>query len=622
MPNKLFSEFPPVSTKQWEEVIKKDLKGADYDKKLIWKTEEGIDVRPYYRAEDLQKIKHMECYPGVFPFVRGTKSTNNWLIRQTYSIKDSYSKVNALALDGISKGVESIAFSIDGNKPINEDEMARLLRGINLERYEINFIGCKKATTDILSSFIKHAESTKANPLKVKASFDLDPMRVLMESGNFCCDEFPQTLKKCLDISENWPQIKVIGVNGFTFNSAGSTLVQELGFSLSIGSEYLNILTSLGFSADLIALKMRFTLSVGPNYFLEIAKLRAIKVLWANIVEQYGAQFEYSKKISIHAVTSKWNMTIYDPYVNMLRGTTEAMSAALSGVSAIEVLPFDIIYNDQSEFSNRIAKNVQVILKEESHFDKVTDPASGSYYVESLTDSFIKNGWDLFLKVEDEGGFEKAFKSGSIRNQINQSAERKDKKIANRKEVLLGTNQFPNFKELIDSKVTPEMLSPDFYKVEGCREKITEPLKIYRGAQSFEALRFATENHGKKPKVFMLTFGNLAMCRARAQFSSNFFGVAGFDIIDNNRFSNIDAGVDKAILSGAEIVVACSSDEEYKETPQIREMLPSNTILVIAGDPEFKDELIAKGIDKFINVKSNVLETLKEYQKLLGIKSV
>lgn len=616
MAEKLFAEFPPVSTQQWEEVINKDLKGADYEKKLVWKTQEGFSVRPYYRAEDLKGLAHIGSEPGAFPFVRGTKCDNQWLIRQDYCACD-LSEANASAKDGIMKGAESVGFIIDAGKHLTEGDIRILLDGIDVEKTEINFKGCCCKSTDVLKNFISYIKSKGASPDKVSASFDFDPLKTLTVAGK-SCDDYGKLLKECVDMVSDYPGIRVIGVYAYAFNDAGSTISQELAYGLSMGSQYMDALTDLGLSADEIACRMKFTFSVGSNYFMEIAKFRAARLLWANIAKAYGIRDDNSGKIRIHAVTSSWNQAVYDPYVNMLRNTTEAMSAAIAGVDSLEVLPFDHAYKKPGEFSNRMSRNLQSILKEESHFDKVTDPAAGSYYIENLTASIIKSAWALFIEAENNGGYVESFKKGLVQGHVKESAAKRDKNIATRRESILGVNQFPNFNETAGEEVTKQVVSPEIRTAEGA---VAEPLMKYRGAQAFEEMRLATDRSGKSPKVFMLTFGNLAMCRARAQFSSNFFAVAGIRVIDNNKFSTIEEGVKAAIASGAEIVVACSSDEEYAEAvPRIAELLGGKAILVVAGDPECRPGLEARGIKNFISVRSNVLETLKMYQAELGIK--
>ena len=304
----------------------------------------------------------------------------------------------------------------------------------------------------------------------------------------------------------------------------------------------------------------------------------------------------------------------------MLRGTTEAMSAAIAGVDSLEVLPFDYAFRAPGEFSNRIARNTQILLKEECHFDKVVDPSAGSYFIENLTESIADTAWKLFNEVEKMGGYIEAFKAGFVQNAIKETADKRDKNIATRRETILGTNQYPNFTEKIDADVTAEVVTrKPAPEVSGAM--VGAPLEKYRGAQAFEAMRYTTDKSGKQPVAFMVTYGNLAMCRARAQFACNFFAVAGFKVVDNNRFATVEEGVKAALEAKADIIVACSSDEEYAEgAPQIAALAGDKAIVVVAGEPACKEELVAKGITNFISVKSNVLETLKDYQTKLGIK--
>lgn len=620
MAEKLFAEFPPVSTEQWEEVIIKDLKGADYEKKLVWKTQEGFSVRPYYRAENLAGIKHMGIAPGCFPYVRGTKENNDWLIRQDYCAWGSYAEANAQAVDGLKKGVNAVGFCIDGKKAIGEADMKTLLKGIDLAKTEVNFTGCCCATAEIVKSFLAVAKSQGVTGEALKASFDFDPLRVLNQTGSFCNEKSMDTLKEIIEIVKEYPRVRVIGVEAYSFNDAGSNISQELGFGLAMGSEYINKLKELGLSADDAARRIKFTFAVGSTYFMEIAKFRAARLLWANIVKAYGSERECCQKMKIHAVTSEWNQTVYDPYVNLLRGTTEAMSASIAGVDSLEVLPFDYTFRAPGEFSNRIARNVQSILKEESHFDKVVDPSAGSYFIENLTQSISETAWGLFTKVEEMGGYVAAFKAGFIQTAIKETSARRDKNFETRRETILGTNQFPNFTEKLEKEVTAEVVTRKPAPA-ASGNMIGQPLEKYRGAQPFEALRYATEKSGKQPVAYMVTYGNLAMCRARAQFACNFFAVAGFKVVDNNRFASPEEGVKAALEAKADIIVACSSDEEYAEAvPAIATLVGNKAIVVVAGEPECKEALVAKGIENFISVKSNVLETLKGYQAKLGIK--
>ena len=615
MAEKLFTEFPPVPKQTWEEAITKDLKGADYQKKLVWKTMEGFSVQPYYRAEDLKDLKTLNSEAGQFPFIRGTKTNNTWLIRQDYLVMGNFKKANALALDGMMKGVTAVGYDLTETLKVSKDELRTLLKGFSFKAVEINFKGCKDLS--LLRNFIAIVKEEGVKPADVRASFDYDPLKEMNLVGRYAKSAAVKQLREAIELSIEYPNISVIGIYAYLFNNAGSTITQELAYGMSMGSEYLNLLQEAGGKIDEFAPKMKFTFSISGNYFMEIAKFRAARLLWANIVKAYGAKKDNSCKIKVHAVTSAWNQTVYDPYVNMLRDTTEAMSGAIAGVDSMEVLPFDHAYKKAGEFSNRMARNIQSLLLDESHFDKVVDPSAGSYYIEELTQSVAQASWELFKKVEEEGGYVECFKKESVQDAVKETALKRDSNIATRRDTLLGTNQFPNFTEVAEKEVKAKTVTRKRApkKISGM---VGRPFDLYRGAMAFEELRYKTDTAAKRPKAFMVTYGNLAMCRARAQFACNFFAVAGFEVVDNNRFNSPEEGAKAALKAKADIVVACSSDDEYaNEVPQIAKIIGNKAIVVVAGEPECKEELISKGIDKFISVRSNVLETLKEYQQKL-----
>ena len=297
------------------------------------------------------------------------------------------------------------------------------------------------------------------------------------------------------------------------------------------------------------------------------------------------------------------------------------MSAAIAGVNSITVSPFDKTYETPNDFSERIARNQQLLLKEESHLNRIVDPAGGSYYIENLTVSIAKQAWDLFLQVEDAGGMVHSVLAENVQNAVNASNKARHEAVSKRKEILLGTNQYPNFNELAGDKAPLE------YKC-GCgsghshdEEASFAKLETSRAASEFEALRLQTEHSGKRPKAFMLTIGNLAMRQARAQFSCNFLACAGYEVIDNLGFPTVEEGVEAAMKAHADIVVICSSDDEYAEyaIPAFK-AVNGRAMFIVAGAPACMEELKAAGIENFIHVRCNVLETLKEYNEKLGIK--
>ena len=609
---KLFTEFPPVPTEAWEQVIAADLKGADYERKLVWRTGEGFNVRPYYRAENLEGIRFLGSQAGEFPYVRGTRSHNRWRIHQTVEVADP-AAANAEALDILNKGVDSLGFAIV-KENFSAADLDVLLAGISIPAVAIAFSGAKMA--DLAELVLAKLAADGIAGSDARIAFRIDPLvKGLSQKGDFCSPGGEKCFARIASLMEKsraWKNVRIVDVSGNIFGNAGSTIVEELAFTLSAGNDYLARLTDAGVDADLAARKLRFTMSVSSNYFLEIAKLRAARMLWANIVKGYGPEKNCACKMQIHAETSRWNQTVYDPYVNMLRGTTEAMSAAIGGVFSLEVVPFDSSYEQPTEFSKRIARNVELLLKHESHFDQVVDPAGGSYYIENLTQSIAAEAWKLFLEIEEKGGYTAAYEAGFVVERVKASAAAKDKNIATRRQILLGANQYPNFTETAGEQITAASVART--AAEG------NVLVPYRGAMAFEAMRLTTDRSGKAPKAFMLTCGSLAMARARAQFSCNFFACAGIKVIDNTFFKSIEEGVEAALASKAEIVVVCAADDDYAEAaPKVKELLGGKAMLVVAGAPACAPELEAQGIRNFINVKSNVLETLKFYLKELGI---
>lgn len=610
---KLFAEFPPVSTEAWEAAIAVDLKGADYERKLVWRTNEGFNVRPYYRAENLEGLETLNAAAGEFPYLRGVSGDNNWLTHQTIEVA-APAEANATALQMLNAGVDSLGFEIK-DENFSEADLDVLLKDIYMPAVDLTFSG--KKMPHVAALVLAKAEKEGVSKDDTRVNFCIDPIvKHLSMKGDWCekcggtkCfDKIADLIKK----TKEYKHVRVVTVSGNVFSDSGSTIVEELAFSLAVAHEYLVRMMEHGLTIDEAALKLRFSFAVTSNYFMEMAKLRAARLLWANIVKAYEPAKPCSCKMFVHARTSAWNQTVYDPYVNMLRGTTEAMSAAIAGVHSLEVLPFDHSYEAPSEFSYRIARNESLLLKHESHFDQVIDPAGGSYYIENLTKSIADEAWKLFLEVEEKGGYVEAFKAGFIVERVKASAAAKDKAVATRRQTILGSNQYPNFTEVADKALCAEVVErkPDEGNV----------LVPYRGAMAFEQMRLHVDRSGKEPKAFMLTCGSLAMARARAQFSCNFFACAGIRVIDNTFFKSLEDGVKAALESKAEIVVVCSSDDDYAEVaPKIKEMLGDKAILVVAGAPACMEELQSKGINNFISVKSNVLETLKGYLKQMGI---
>lgn len=611
----LFSDFPAVSTQEWMDKITVDLKGADYEKRLVWKTNEGFKVKPFYRQEDLEGLKTTEGLPGQFPYLRGNKKNDNtWFIRQDIQV-DNPEEANAKALDLLNKGIDSLGFKIKG-KDVSEEFIHTLLKDICCECIELNFKTCQRQTVKLARFVTQYFKEKGYAPEKLQGSFNFDPIGKMLKKGKDRSELIP-TAKELIEILTPYPSFRCIAVNSLQLNNAGAYIYQELGYALAWGNQYLACMTEAGVPVDTAAQKIKFNFGISSNYFMEIAKFRAARLLWAQIVNEYKPSCLCACQMIAHAETSHFNLTLFDAHVNLLRTQTEAMSAALAGVDSMTVTPFDQAYESPNEFSERIARNQQLLLKEEAHLNRIVDPAAGSYYIENLTVSIAKQAWELFLQVEEEGGMTEAVKAGRIQEAVNGSNKARHEAVSKRKEILLGTNQYPNFTELAGEK---SPLTSACCCGNENEESDTEfaTLNTDRAASEFEALRLQTEHSGKRPKAFMLTIGNLAMRQARAQFSCNFLACAGYEVIDNLGFPSVEEGVKAAINAQADIIVLCSSDDEYAEyaIPAFQEV-NGRALFIVAGAPACMDDLKAAGIENFIHVRCNVLETLREYNKKL-----
>jgi methylmalonyl-CoA mutase len=614
---KLFGEFPAISTQEWENTILTDLKGADYQKKLVWKTEEGFDVQPYYRSEDLTELTYLNQLPNAYAFVRGQKTDNNqWDIVQ-YVEESDPQKANAFACDTLKRGANVVCFN--ASKVIDSGSMTQLLANINPEETAIRFKHVS-SYPKLVELFINELKRRSINMEKVTGSIDFDPICYMLLHKSFYVsqdndlNELIHVVKK---IILELPNFKALTVNTDLLHNSGSTISQEMGYGLAWASEYMAYAIEKGISATNAANSIMFSMSVGSNYFMEIAKLRAFRMLWSIVAEQYKVDLS-DFKIYIHSNGSIWNKSVYDPNVNMLRSTTEGMAAIIGGTNSLTLRAYDLAFKSEDEFSSRISRNVQLMLKHEAYFDKIVDPAAGSYYIETLTDKLAKQAWTLFQETEAKGGFIKLALDGEIKKEIEIVAQKRDSDIANRKITILGTNQYPNPTETMLDRI--EDYNHCYNKYEG--------LNPYRGTMAFEELRMATEKFAKakkhQPSVFMLTIGSLAMRKARASFSAGFFGCAGFEIIDNLGFETVEQGVEAALDAKSEIVVICSSDDEYAEyAPAITQAIKAKNSavkVVVAGNPtEILELLKQAGVNDFIHARTNVLEKLTSYCKELGI---
>jgi methylmalonyl-CoA mutase len=476
---KLFGEFPPVTTSQWEDKIREDLKGADYNKNLVWRTLDGIMVRPYYRSEDLAEIPFIDSKPGEYPYVRGNRTRNNdWDISQDIPV-NSFQEANLKALSLLEKGVTSPRFILTEKLPGDVNQLEELLRDIDLQSIPIQF-SLPVCNHTLLNLLHELARKKGINPAGIKGSVDLDPFGHLFQTGNFYKDKEKDlhSVKSALNFAiTHLPSFRVLAVTPVIFHHAGATISQELGFALATGAEYMAELTDLGLNPGDIASRISFNFSTGSEYFPEIAKLRAARLLWSVMTNAFAPGQKDSCIMRINCSTSGWNQTVPDPYNNLLRAATEAMSAILGGADSLTVLPFDHAAGSYGEFSERLARNTQLILREEAYFNRVADPSAGSFYIENLTNKISENAWKIFIDIEKEGGIVNAFSKGIIQDMIETTAREKLDRIARQKDKIVGINYHPDPGEKTGGKLkTPCQEIPPSKKVFG------RPLRKARAA--------------------------------------------------------------------------------------------------------------------------------------------
>ena len=643
IPVNLLADFPPISAQTWKDKIIADLKGADFDKKLVWRTPEGFNVQPFYRREDLKGLKTTVSAPGQFPYVRGTRTNNEWDIRQNICACQNARKANSKALEVLNKGINSIGFCLNKEK-LSYHFIKVLLQDIRIDIIPVNFSICACKAPELANILVRYiGREYKGTDIKFfRGSISVDPIKAMLIKGKpLSREQVSEKIAAVVKAAKSLPGYRVVAVDSVILNNSGAYAAQELAYALAWGAEYMTMLTEAGVPNYRAANAIRFNMGIGGNYFMEIAKFRAGRLLWAKIVEAYKnpiftTALKNAAKMNVSAETSKFNMTIFDAYVNLLRSQTETMSAALAGVDEITVTPFDVTYEKPTDFAERIARNQQLLLKEEAHFDKIIDPAGGSYYIENLTASIAAEAWKQFLAIQEQGGMYQMVAEGKVQEHIAANLKARLGDVAKRKEVLLGSNQFPNFTETAAKKIKANAGACS--SICNCKDKPAEAnhcgcdgkcenalptLPVARAAEEFETLRLETEAAKKQPVAFMLTIGNLVMRIARAQFSCNFLACAGYKVIDNNGFKTVREGIKAAKKAKADIIVLCSSDDEYATfAPEAWKVLSKmdeakRPMFIVAGAPACMEDLQALGIENFIHVRVNVLETLKKFNAQL-----
>lgn len=575
----LLSEFPAVPTEEWERVIRESVPGADYPSKLIWHPEEGLAVRPYYRSEDLAGLSFLDAAPGEFPYVRGINATCDWRIREEVDIADP-EEANRAACQAVAAGAEGIVFSaarIDASSDI-----ALLLA--NLSEIPVQFANASRSVARLL------IDRLRKKPHGAAISADIDPLTDL---------DFTAEL-----LRGKTPGLRPFQIRAEEFQEKAAGAIEEAGFAAAAGVDFIAEMQERGLSIRQITDSLSFSFAMGPEFFLQIAKLRAFRIVWAEAVESFGGNNEDAKAV-VHARTSRWNTTVYDPHVNILRTTTEVISAILGGAGSISVAPFDDCYRDPGESSRRLARNTQIVLKHEALLSRVADPLGGSYLIETLTNAISTKAWKLLQEIESAGGFQKAKAAGIVDSVLERRLSARDQATATRCLVLTGTNRFADPSENLPNYADPERIG-----------------SIRRAAQAFEQLRTRSERHAaafrQLPRILLVEYGDAKMRRARSQFAADFFACAGL-----RSDTQCIERPEEIAETDADLIVLCSSDAEY--LPIASELLPmlknrgSQAIIVIAGNPESAEQLRALGIAAFIHMRSNAVDSLAALQRQMGI---
>ena len=701
------SDLPPAARDtltdalaRWRATVEAELKGVPFEKKLVTRTFEGIALQPLYTRADIEKISAIETAPGEAPFVRGVRrfgyKSRPWEVAQktnattpaefnAQTIADLMSGQNCVVLtpDRASRrGLDPDAVGADevgagGVSLADVEDVTKALQAIDLAAVPVHVRGGTSAA-GIAALYLEAARRRGTGWSTLTGSVTADPITTWAADG-----ELPATLDRLLGELAGWtswaemyvPELRTIGVEAAIWGNAGATATQELALALATAADYLRELKRRGVAPKVTAARMVFSFAIGPQFFMELAKFRAFRPLWSRVAQAFGVKPDEAAAATVQAETAQWNKTLLDPHVNMLRVTTEALSAVLGGCDALHIAPFDEVSGETTDFSRRIARNVHTLFAEEFHFAETADPAGGSWYVEKLTDEVARRAWAEFQEIEKRGGIVATLESGYVQQLVAKAAAEKREAVAKRRLGLVGTNLFPNLKETpLAKKASPHAglaatrageivkrrkvvpapkrggdWAKDFGELLGAaragatigqltpwslgggeRAPQIEAVPPLRVAAGFEALREATaafaERTGARPRVFLAKMGPPAQHKARADFSSGFFAVGGFEVLAKQSFTTAESAAEAATQSGARVVVLCSSDDTYPELlpvfgRELKSAMP-DAILVLAGLPA-DAATVARfrelGVDEFIHIRANVQDVLENLLKQIGV---
>ena len=700
-PDVPLDEFTPPSYEEWKEACITLLKGAPFEKKMYTKTYEGITFDPMYFRKDTEDILPKESFPGMGDYLRGAQPSgyvgkpwgiaqvcdetlpeeNNELLRHE---QEKGSTIYHIKLDSASLRAEDVrkatAPGDEGVSVTTLDDMHTLLSGLKLDKYPV-YLYAGESALPMLSLFAGALKASGQDLTKIRGIVGADPLGELTAKGknskdieSLYCD-----MAKCAKWAvKHAPGLKTVFVRSDVYSRGGANDVQESAYTLATAVAYLRALLERGLTIDEAAGQIMFGFSMGANFFLQIAKLRALRPLWAQIVEAFGGSKE-AQRMHIHARPALFFKTVYDPYVNMLRNTTEIFSGVVGGVDSFESSPFDEPIRKGDEFSRRIARNVQIILQEEFGLLQPIDPAGGSWAVETLTKQMKEKVWTEFQVIEGKGGMLAALQEGYPQGEIATILAARFKAAETRKDRIVGNNMYPNMTEkLLDPR--PEDVEENkkqrTAQVEAYLADIDEAFKAeklkalqngegglvslaieaaqagattaeiaaalagkesetvtaiapHRWSERFEALRKTTEaykaEHNDNVKIFLANMGPIPQHKARADFTTGFLQVGAFEVLGNNGFPTVEEAAQAAKESGADAVVICSTDATYPEivpqlAPKLHEVLPKATVFLAGAAPkDLLETYNEAGIDEYISVKANCYKILQLLQQKKGM---
>ena len=588
--HKLFQDFTPVTKQQWIDKVTLDLKGEDFNK-LVWKNLNGLTFQPFYTIDD--KVD----------FLAGTGENSQALINFRTIPVTNVEKANNEALLAIKEGMTGLVFDFKETVSLEQ-----LFKGIDLNTIAVSLV-VESETQAVVDGFFEYAEKNLTSKKNLKGYLDLGILTKYVTKGSLNSAALDAVVK-FINKSSSYPNFRVLTISGTPFLDSGSNQVQEVAYTLNALVFVADGCLNRGVSEEVIFNNLAIQLGIASEFFIEIGKFRAFHSLLKLIAKKYGVT-EFNPLMT--AKTSVWSKSVTDAHTNMLRATTETMSAILGNVDGVLIDPYDKEFKAPTDFSSRIAGNISTILREESYLGKVANPVDGAYYIEEITTKIAEKSLELFKEIEQYGGFYQAFENEVIQKQISEIRQEKIKLISQRRLPMVGVNKYPNLMETIASQLlsSGELNNP----------KLLTPR---RASLEIEAVRKTTEKlveeTGKRPIVELTSYGNLTMRKARAAFSYDFLGVSGFEIWQEKSFENALKAAEGSANSESDVVVICSSDPDYEESALafVKAFRAQNTskILLLAGNPVgITDQLNQAGLDGYIHIKSDVIQTISNIQE-------